>query len=68
MATISSEHKLDVGGLDLSRPWRTFSEAEREQMRKDDIQAGVTIAMLLTGVIVGGVVLILIGVTFSFLM
>ena len=65
MATVSGGHKLDVGGLDLGGPWRTFSEAERQQMRKDDIEAGVTIALILTGVIVAGVVLMLIGVIFS---
>jgi hypothetical protein len=65
MATVSRNPQLDLG-LDLAPPRRAFSDAEREQMRRDDIAAGITIALILTGMIAAGVALILIGVAFSF--
>ena len=64
MATVLSDDRT-AGGADPSRPWRFFSEAERRQMLKDDMGAGVTVALILTGVIVAGMLLLLVGVTLS---
>ena len=65
MATILGDERTDVGGLDAHHCWRTFSASERQKMREDDIRAGMTVALILTGVIFAGLVNGLIGVMLS---
>ena len=65
MATVLGKERTGVGGLEPLQPWRVFSETELQQMLSDDREAGVTIALILTGVIFAGLVLMLIGVTLS---
>jgi hypothetical protein len=65
MATVSRGQNTGSDGLEPLQPWRVFSETERQQMLKDDMGAGITIALILTGVICAGLVLMLIGVTLS---
>ncbi|HEX4145476.1 MAG TPA: hypothetical protein VHY91_18365 [Pirellulales bacterium] len=65
MATILGDERTGGGGLEPFQPWKVFSESERRQMLKDDMGAGVTVAMILTGVIFAGLILMLIGVTLS---
>jgi hypothetical protein len=63
------ERRRDQNGNGFERRenerWRVFSGQERRQMLHDDVEAGVTISLLLTGVIFAGLVLMLIGVTLS---
>lgn len=65
MATVSSGERTSVGGPGPFEPWRVFSGQERRQMLHDDVEAGVTISLILTGVIFAGLVLMLIGVALS---
>ena len=64
MATVSG-HLQTEAGVHSQRAWSTFSESERRQMLKDDIQAGTTVSLILTAVILTGLVIGLIGVMMS---
>ena len=65
MATVLSDAQTYVGGLNPKGFWKAFSESERQQMIRDDIRAGTTVTLILTGVIFAGLLIGLIGVTLS---
>jgi len=64
MATILRD-KPDVGDVNSRRYWGVFTESEHRQMLRDDFQAGATIALILTGVIIVGLLIGLTGVLVS---
>jgi len=65
MATTSGNEHANASGLDSHRYFGVFSEAEQRQMINEDLQAGVGVALLLTGVIFCGVLIGLTGVLLS---
>jgi len=65
MATTLGNERGDGGGADARRYWGVFTEAEHRQMINDDLQAGTTVAMLLTAVIFAGLLIGLTGVLLS---
>ena len=65
MATISGNEQGSLTGLNLTNSWQMFSEAQHRQMIREDIEAGVSVAIVLTGVLFAGVVIGFIGVMLS---
>jgi hypothetical protein len=65
MATVLGDGKIGLDGRTPSQSWKVFSPAQRQQMLRDDVEAGMTVALILTGVVFAGLVLVLIGVTLS---